>query len=142
MEESIPRPKRRPWFQFHLSTAIVLMFVAAGLLWLNIRVHTTIAAGKQMWDDRECAVVRTWPSLGWPRSVVIGTMTVYLGAPDRETLRNRADQSVAEFWRSQWPHDISRQWKWLAADFAVALAILAAVGFVCEWRIRRRARHP
>ncbi len=30
-------PKKRPWFQFHLSTAVVLMFVAAGLLWLNMR---------------------------------------------------------------------------------------------------------
>ncbi len=28
--------KNRPLFQFHLSTAIVLMFVAAGLLWMNL----------------------------------------------------------------------------------------------------------
>ena len=28
-------PKKRPWLQYHLSTAVVLMFVAAGLLWLN-----------------------------------------------------------------------------------------------------------
>src|SRR6266404_1141238 len=27
---------RRPWFQIHLSTAIVLMFVAGGILWLNV----------------------------------------------------------------------------------------------------------
>lgn len=30
------KPTHR-WFQFHLSTAIVLMFVAGGLLWLNFR---------------------------------------------------------------------------------------------------------
>ena len=30
---------KRPWFQYHLSTAIVLMFVAAALLWLNIGLH-------------------------------------------------------------------------------------------------------
>ena len=30
---------RRAWFQLHLSTAIVLMFVAGGLLWANIRVQ-------------------------------------------------------------------------------------------------------
>jgi hypothetical protein len=30
---------RRPWFQFHLSTAMILMFVAAGLLWANMRVR-------------------------------------------------------------------------------------------------------
>jgi len=27
---------RRPWFQLHLSTCIVLMFAAGGLLWANI----------------------------------------------------------------------------------------------------------
>ena len=26
-------PKRRRWFQLHLSTVVVLSFVAAGLLW-------------------------------------------------------------------------------------------------------------
>jgi hypothetical protein len=30
-------PKKRPWLRFHLSTAVVLMFVASGLLWLNLR---------------------------------------------------------------------------------------------------------
>ena len=37
-------PKKRPWLQFSLATAIVLMFVASGLLWLNMRgsyVHWT-----------------------------------------------------------------------------------------------------
>src|SRR4051794_22733661 len=29
--------KPRRWFQIHLSTAIVLMFVASGLLWLNLK---------------------------------------------------------------------------------------------------------
>src|SRR5947208_189659 len=29
--------KRRVWFQIHLSTAIVLMFVGGGLLWLNVQ---------------------------------------------------------------------------------------------------------
>ena len=32
------KPKR-PWFQIHLSTAIVLMFVASGLMWANFSVN-------------------------------------------------------------------------------------------------------
>ena len=32
---------RRPWFQLHLSTAIVLMFVAGGFLWLSLSGHTS-----------------------------------------------------------------------------------------------------
>ncbi|MCY3021628.1 MAG: hypothetical protein NTW87_21655 [Planctomycetota bacterium] len=31
-------PRKRPWFQFHLSTAIVMMFVAGGLLGASILI--------------------------------------------------------------------------------------------------------
>ena len=30
-------PKKRPWFQIHLSTAIVLMVMAGLLVWANVR---------------------------------------------------------------------------------------------------------
>jgi hypothetical protein len=33
------KANRRPWFQFYLSTAIVLMFTASVLLWLEICPH-------------------------------------------------------------------------------------------------------
>jgi len=29
-------PKKRPWFQYHLSTAVILMFVASALLWKDV----------------------------------------------------------------------------------------------------------
>lgn len=29
-------PSKRRWFQIHLSTAAVLMFLAGGLIWLNL----------------------------------------------------------------------------------------------------------
>jgi len=34
--EQPDRPNKRPWFQFSLLTAIVMMLVAGGLLWLNL----------------------------------------------------------------------------------------------------------
>jgi hypothetical protein len=46
-------PKKRPWFQFHLSTAVVLMFVAAILLYLNLVVS---------WDSP----FPNWRNCGWP----------------------------------------------------------------------------
>ena len=49
------QPKKRPWFQYHLSTAIVVMFVASGLLWLNVRNQNWI----HLPDD-------DLPSYGWP----------------------------------------------------------------------------
>lgn len=33
---SAPGEKKRPWFQFHLSTAVLLMFVASGFLGANM----------------------------------------------------------------------------------------------------------
>jgi hypothetical protein len=32
--------RKIPFFQYHLSTAIIVMFAASGLLWLNMRLHT------------------------------------------------------------------------------------------------------
>jgi hypothetical protein len=33
----MPQPPRRKRFQIHLSTAVVLMFVAGGIIWANAR---------------------------------------------------------------------------------------------------------
>jgi hypothetical protein len=38
-------PKKRPWLQFHLSTAVVLMFVAAGLMCANVREYPVSMSG-------------------------------------------------------------------------------------------------
>ena len=42
---SEPRPRR--WFQLHLTTAIVLMLVAAGLVWANM-------TRKPYWSKLHC----------------------------------------------------------------------------------------
>ena len=35
-----PPPRKRPLFQIHLSTCIVLMFVAGALIWANVRDYS------------------------------------------------------------------------------------------------------
>src|SRR5438445_5917 len=40
---------KRRWFQFHLSTAVVLMFVAGGLMWANTRVDDSTVVST--WSD-------------------------------------------------------------------------------------------
>ena len=44
------KPKRR-WFRFHLLTAVLMMLVAGGVLWLNVRVFRLNSA----------EVARGWP---------------------------------------------------------------------------------
>ena len=49
----MPTPPPRKRFQIHLSTAIVMMFVAGGLIWANVGGPHTVANG----------ALFTW---GWP----------------------------------------------------------------------------
>jgi hypothetical protein len=54
----MPAPPRRWRFQIHLSTAIVLMFVAGVLIWANCRTK------QFFWDD--AMIIR----YGWPQAAV------------------------------------------------------------------------
>ncbi|MCY3018878.1 MAG: hypothetical protein NTW87_07610 [Planctomycetota bacterium] len=112
-------PKKRPWLQFHLSTAVVLMFVAAGLLWLNMR-------------DRHSLFLETvWATqYGWPfvaaekpryQYVIPGSPTIITGPA-----ANRIHVSIVG----------------VVADCIVALVVLFVVGVLCERLIRRKERRP
>ena len=110
-------PRKRPWLQFHLSTAIVLMFVAGGLMWMNMRDRGSFL--------EQVAATRH----GWPFAATEKT-EYYFGSgsipfdPDPDPHRTRV--SVVG----------------VVADCLVALAILCVVGVLCERLIRRRERRP
>lgn len=48
------KPRRR-WFQFHLSTAVVLTLIAGGILWINTHEAT------QKWRHYSLLTVTGWP---------------------------------------------------------------------------------
>lgn len=57
---------KRRWFQIHLSTAVMLMFCAGGLLWLNVdkRAHTDEflkSFGVEFENELDLIYVRGWP---------------------------------------------------------------------------------
>jgi hypothetical protein len=111
----MPAPAKRPWFQFHLSTAVVLMFVAAGLLWLN--VHPSPVAPILDPDiDIGLQVDANARPFGWP---IIAVYTC--GAADTSRVA-KIHQSAAAF------------------DLFLALSILLAAGASLEWLIRRKQR--
>jgi hypothetical protein len=118
------RAARRKRFQIHLSTAIVMMFVAGGIIWANVRDSLTLSehehwkryrdsqmefGGKFYWTRNS--------EHGWPFTVVIVSESNYKPDP-----------------RYERPYYLMA-----AVDLAVALAILFAVWFLCEWLARRRA---
>lgn len=105
---------KRPWFQFHLSTAIILMFVAAGLLWLNLN-----PPGGERWlpgfyvgllEPGYWSVARGWPYTCW------------------NMYGNERDSHVTWYYGH------------LTVDVVIAAGILVFVAVVCEWRIRRNQR--
>ena len=102
-------PRKR--FQIHLSTAIVLMFVAGGLIWANTEW--------QFEFDQHSGIDGPQPGLGWPCIAFIPAQDVRYGGM---------------FYRPA--HEAFVFHSMIALDVTVALFILLAVWFICEWLIR------
>jgi len=132
MPESTRR-KRFPLFpiRWHLSTAIVLMFVAGGLIWANTRKWWTETESVWSGSFNSGPLIRG-PYYGWPRRLYDNDSTTR--AVNRLQGLNYFEDdgpSTKEI-RSHWI--MSGVW----INSAVALAILLAVWLLCEWLIRRR----
>ena len=109
-------------FQIHLSTSVVLMFVAGGLIWANVKQETETFSIQVMSPTAEwISNVRKY---GWPRSAV-------------ETFSTHPNY-LSPF-GSGLPHR-SVRWDGIAIDVGIALAILAGVWFGCETVIRWRGK--
>ena len=147
MEDNTPKPKRRAWFQFHLSTAIVLMFVAAGLLWLNMRARLELESHDEVTAaGRPSISFKAYARVGWPYERRVLITEGGFGISERLTaaeLRRCFDSEVPDELHNELRHaTISHLWHsgTVLVNLAINGAILAAVAFACEWRIRRRAR--
>src|SRR5436190_1900459 len=76
----MPTPPPRKRFQIHLSTPIVMTFVAGGLIWANLREHRP-GILKQLSIDSEASWADldfgervdalNYPYFGWPRACLI-----------------------------------------------------------------------
>ena len=106
----VATPKRR-WFQIHLSSAVVLMFVASGLVWSNV-----------IPSSRLLPYVFVY---GWPLIIYVD----YANLP-----RNTIDGFglMSEFG--------NREFMWLHCFMNLIVMLLVFFGVcVCsEWLIRRR----
>ncbi len=123
-------PPRRKRFQIHLSTAIVLMFVAGGLIWLNCLPTRGFGVRLQPWaftdgmDEADGPYISWSFRHGWPQSAVWTGKTM---DKTNRWLNRKEDNRILWFFKP------------VAIDCLVAVAILFAVWFLCEWLIRRRA---
>ncbi len=80
----MPEPQRRKRFQIHLSTAVVMMFVAGGILWANLRSAPLSIYGwpfYEVWWDSETIGHRTFPVDNGPyfTRMILSNLAVALG---------------------------------------------------------------
>ena len=99
---------RRAWFQIHLSTAIVLMFVAGVLNYAN-----------WIWVEREFKGGDIWICRGMP--------VPFDGYP-----------KVSPFPPSSAMDYRYTDYRFMVANIVVGLILLALIGVICEYLIRRR----
>ena len=114
-------PKKRRWFQIHLSTAVVLMITSGVLLWANLTTEPEV----EMWSVSRN--MTNWHTIirgrGWPiRRARIFPSNKF----PKDVLRR--------FKQNEWEFDA------IALNGLIALTILAALGVTLEWMIRRRER--
>ena len=119
-------PKKRPWLQFHLSTAIVLMLISASLMYANF----TERIGYWYWGEEvyEANVVQEYRGYGWPMTCMLqltGQAHYDDGTPYQQSLDSFS-------WR--------RFNAAIAGNVLFALVVLGASWALCEWRIRRTER--
>jgi hypothetical protein len=136
-------PKKRTWLQFHLSTAVVLMFVAGGLLWLNQH-------GREVRLDIDR---NTWPEKQW------GWPAVALKTPACKVADSGTSHTVSGTWpggvvthsEERIGPDVVTDLEWgkpeiqpggLTLDCLAAIAIIFLIAVLCEWLIRRKERRP
>lgn len=109
-------PKKRPWFQLHLSTCVVLMVVAGALMWANL--DWKYFGGNMSSSE----YLRGWPKYMQGKSVP--------AVP-----KFRMDDHE---WPFQYNADMNLEG--VAFNLFVALTILGATALACEFPIRRRER--
>ncbi len=144
---------RPPRFQLHLTTCIVLMFVAGGLLWANMRpreifdgtlesggLMSVVGSSRGMSSHTERLVHNEW---GWPASANAEPTFFEQVQQDDELEEEIAAAMAGKNYIPTRPVQAPSHWrpKGLAINIATALAILLAVAVLSEWLLRHRKRN-
>lgn len=121
--------------QVHLSTAVILMFVASGLLWLSLSPRTDLGV-----DNMGSLNVLRIYSYGWPKECYgvveeLDVQATYFFDTDGRLHMVFPEQLPPPASVSHHPSSVD-----VAGDAGVALAVLVLTCWICEWRIRRRNR--
>ncbi len=101
--------------QVHLSTALVLMFAAGIMMWVNLQGTTQSPIISE--GPREVVEIKKY---GWP-------YTASQSVKFKTEIRANGAEIPHQYKRTYFPE--------IAADSLIALFVLFTVWRVCEWRI-------
>ncbi len=133
--------KKQRWFQLRLTTCIVMMVVAAGLLFTNIRPKF-----QDIWIEEENS---------WDTSVLEPICDELIDQGRENEIPNKTKGKAGLIMGMGWPFSFKSfyevnndgevvEWplniKNLMLNIVIFIAILAATAFGCEGLIRRRER--
>jgi hypothetical protein len=138
------KPKRRFW-RLHLSTAVLLMVVAGGLMWPNLKSEEMyVTQDRWIWTTHEQALYALaeanqpvtfvrWTYYGWPRRFCYRTDHVVPKQSGWDTTETLGLSFLPEIYKD--PDDGELL---LVVDVLVWLVLLVFFAIIPEWLIRRR----
>ena len=134
--------KKRRWFQIHLSTAVMLMFGAGILLWVNFRIGRDAFAEKLPSETR-WSLWRVY-EIGWPQRMLRSQRLITKEHPTGSFFEEEFDEPQI---RDLFAYNAEDIVKWevdaIAMNTLVGLLILSTSGVLIEFFVRRReARKP
>lgn len=136
---------KKRWFQFRLSTAIVMMLIASAFLYLNVpsRFIEEKHPGIQIEGGRWASEIRGWPMAAHRKAFYVSRF----GAEELEFIRFNIKQfpDLAETpigLAMKIPESTGWQISGIAIDVLTLLAIVCATGILCECIARRKLRTP
>lgn len=110
------QPKKRPWFQIHLSTAVLLVLASSWLMHMNSIPEPAYVE----WYDGHGVppAIYRW-DYGWPYLAILN--------------------STENQFKKDFLHPTAIRTNCIVIDLIVAVAILFTIWFVCEWWIQWRS---
>jgi MFS family permease len=122
------------FWRIHLSTAVILMFVAGGLIWANVQLKTVVYSKANGKD-------KSFYHRGWPLQFHVGSSVhpyMFINWENSDIIHLGAVEDVSAL-------TVAGSWsiKSMMANIVIAVLVLLVTFSLCEYFIRRReARKP
>jgi len=138
------RPKRR-WLRFHLSTAMLLILGAGGMIGINVAPTKQFVERGHAHNFNPLFIEYTY---GWPFELVsVGKEVQHYGLDEQvkelhsKLNGNLSNRKVIDEYENKFSTDevyTVYNWVGIVCDSGIFLGTLLAIGFACEYLIRCR----